>query len=149
MAREFYKRLFLKMNIIPIEITQKAVQLMSDYFEDKDNRPIRIFVRMGGCGIRTFGVSVEEPKKSDEIFEIDGFTYIVNRKLLEMVKPIKIESDGFGFLISGKGVNSSGGCGSCGIMCGVRKGGRCFGDCGACNNRCSFRYTLMPKKPTE
>ena len=132
-----------------IEITPKAAQLMSEYFKDKDNRPIRIFVRMGGCGIRTFGVAMEEPKKSDEIFEIDGFTYIVNRKLLKMIQPIKVDSDGYRFRISGTGVDSSSGCSSCGIMCGVRKGGWCFGDCGACNNRCSFRYTLMPKKHAE
>ena len=132
-----------------IEITPKAVQLMSDYFKDKDNRPIRIFVRMGGCGIRTFGVAMEEPGKSDEIFEIDGFTYIVNRKLLKMVQPIKVDSDGYRFLISGNGVNSSSGCSSCGIMCGVRKGGRCSGDCSSCNNRCSYRYTLMRKRRAE
>ncbi|MBW1863699.1 MAG: IscA/HesB family protein [Deltaproteobacteria bacterium] len=132
-----------------IEITPKAAQLMSDYFKDKDNRPIRIFVRMGGCGIRTFGVAMEEPKKSDEIFEIDGFTYIVNRKLLKMIQPIKVDSDGYRFRISGTGVDSSSGCSSCGIMCGVRKGGRCLGDCGSCDHKCNYRYTLMRKRRTE
>jgi iron-sulfur cluster assembly protein len=122
------------MNQDILEITTKATQLLADHFKDKDKIPIRLFVKLGGCGIRSFGVALEKPKKSDAIFEIDGFQYIVNKVLLRNVQPIKVDSDGFGFRISGKGIAPHHGCGNCGFMCG--DGNQCLGNCAACKLKC-------------
>ena len=118
-----------------IEVTPKAAQVIADHFKNKKRVPIRIFVKLGGCGIRTMSVALERPKKTDEIFEIDGNTFIVDRKLLQRIAPIKVDSDGF--RLFGKGVRTSGGCGNCGYMCGVNGSGRCVGDCTLCKLPCS------------
>ncbi len=65
-----------------IEVTPKATQLMTNYFKNHKTEPVRIFVKMGGCGMRSLGVALESVEKSDDVFEIDGFTYIVDRRLL-------------------------------------------------------------------
>lgn len=119
-----------------LEVTERASRLVDDYFKGKKKRPIRIFVRLGGCGIRTFGVALEEPKASDKIFTINGQTYIINKKLLKLVQPITFDSDGIGFRLSGSGVAPPHGCGNCGNMCGVRGGNRCPGDCRTCKFQC-------------
>lgn len=87
-----------------LEVTPRASQLMREHFKDKKKSPIRLFVKLGGCGIRSFGVALERPKDGDHVFEIEGFQYIVDKVLLERVQPIKVDSDGFGFRISGSGI---------------------------------------------
>ena len=80
-----------------IKVTDRATELMKKHFKGQSKSAVRIYVNLGGCGIRTFGVALESPSKNDDVFEIDGFTYIINKKLLEKVKPIRIDSDGVGF----------------------------------------------------
>jgi iron-sulfur cluster assembly protein len=123
-----------------LEVTPRASQFMREYFSDKKKRPIRLFVKLGGCGIRSFGVALENPKKSDYIFKIDGFQYIINKLLLERVQPIKVDSDGYGFRISGRGIAPHHGCGNCGFMCG--DGNRCSGKCATCGFKCNYGRRL-------
>lgn len=120
-----------------ITVTSKATRLLTDHFKDKVRQPIRLFVCLGGCGIRTFGIAIEQPKPSDQVFEIDGFTYIINQKVLSMVQPITVDSDGIGFRISGRGVPPPHGCGTCGSMCGISGSNRCPADCSTCQIQCS------------
>ena len=44
-------------------------------------------------------MALDEPKNSDESFDIDGFTYLINKDLLEQAKPVKVDFSGFGFRI--------------------------------------------------
>ena len=46
-------------------------------------------------------MALDEPKNEDETFEIDGFTYLVNRQLLTEVQPITVDFKTFGFYITG------------------------------------------------
>lgn len=120
-----------------IEVTPKAIQIIRKYFKDRPKSPIRIYVRLGGCGIRTFGVALEKPQKNDDSFQVDGYTFIINRKLLQKVKPIRVDSDGVGFRLTGTGIQTQSGCGNCGYMCGVTGGNRCSGDCDTCDLKCA------------
>ena len=120
-----------------IEITAKARKFVADYFKDKEKVPIRLFVKLGGCGIRSLGVALEKRKSTDKAFDIDGFEYIVNKKVLERVQPIKVDSDGVGFRLTGTGVHAPSGCGTCGYMCGVTGSNRCAGDCATCEHQCA------------
>jgi Fe-S cluster assembly iron-binding protein IscA len=129
-----------------LEVTDRATKVVAEYFKDKKKQPIRIFVRLGGCGIRTFGVALEQAKASDKIFEIKGQTYIINKKLLKLVQPITFDSDGIGFRLSGSGVAPPHGCGNCGNMCGIRGGDRCPGDCSACKFQCGHGRRLHKAK---
>ena len=119
-----------------ITVTPRAARLMRATFKDKRNEPIRLFVRLGGCGLRTFGIALEPPRASDRVFEIGGFTYVINKKLLELVQPILVDADSIMFRVSGRGVPPPLGCGNCGNMCGVRGGQRCPGECGTCPFQC-------------
>ena len=43
-------------NVNTLEITPRAMVLLKDFFKSKDIKPVRIFVKLGGYGIRSFGV---------------------------------------------------------------------------------------------
>ncbi len=36
-------------------------------------------------------MALDEPKKSDTVYEINGFKYIVDQEFMEKVQPIKID----------------------------------------------------------
>jgi iron-sulfur cluster assembly protein len=42
-------------------------------------------------------MALDESKETDRVFEIDGFTYIVDKEFMEKAKPIKIDFSGMGF----------------------------------------------------
>ena len=135
------------MNSAPLVVTEKATKLLEEHFTGKERRPIRLFVKLGGCGIRSFGVALEPVKKSDSVFTIGGFDFIVNRTLLKGVEPILVDSDGFGFRISGRGISPHHGCGNCGYMCG--DGNRCSGNCKTCQLKCGHGLPRKGPDSTE
>lgn len=122
-----------------LEVTARATELLADYFKDRQKHPVRLFVKLGGCGIRSFGVALEKPEKGDKVFHINGFDFVVNRVLLRRVQPIKVDSDGFGFRISASGIYPQSGCGNCGYLC--SDGRRCTGQCATCEHPCSYGRT--------
>jgi Fe-S cluster assembly iron-binding protein IscA len=122
---------------IMIEVTPRAIKLMAKLFKDKPKQPIHLFVKLGACGIRSFGVGLETPGKTDVILEVDGYEFFISKRLLKKVAPIKVDADLVGFRISGSGVYPPSGCGSCGFMCGASGSGRCSGDCLTCKLPCS------------
>jgi len=130
-----------------VEVTPKAAKLMEKTFQGRKRKPVRLFVKLGGCGIRSFAMALEKPTDLDDVFEIEGFQYVVDRVLLERVKPIKVDSDGFGFRISGSGVAPHHGCGNCGFACG--DGSRCSGDCATCTHKCAHGRRLLKKKGSQ
>lgn len=127
-----------------IEVTPRAIDLIARYFKDKEKQPIRLLVKVGSCGIRYFDVALEPPTKSDLTFDIKGFRFVVNKSVFRHFKPIKMDSDGFGFRISGGGIYPPSGCGTCGYMC--RDGKRCLGDCKICENVCSHGRRVLAEK---
>jgi Fe-S cluster assembly iron-binding protein IscA len=62
------------------------------------------------------GLALDESTPNDDVFEHSGVSYVVEKKLLEQVKPIAVEfiesARGSGFQVQGNlGMGSS--CGSC------------------------------------
>lgn len=96
-----------------IEVTARATQLMARHFKEKEKQPIRLYVKLGACGIRSFGVSMEAPTPKDAVFEVDGFVYVISKRLLKKVEPVKVDADSVGFRISGSGIYPPSGCGTC------------------------------------
>lgn len=135
------------MKDVMVEVTPRAAKLMEKMFQGRERKPVRLFVKLGGCGIRSFSMALEKPTNLDEVFEIEGFQYIVNKVLLEKVKPVRVDSDGYGFRISGSGVPPHHGCGNCGFACG--DGSRCSGDCGTCSHMCAYGRRLLKKKESQ
>ena len=42
-------------------------------------------------------MALDEPNDTDDVFDIDGFKYIVNKEFLEKAKPIKVDFHMYGF----------------------------------------------------
>ncbi len=65
------------------------------------------------------GLALDEPNETDEVIETGGFKFIVEKSLLEQVKPIRIDyiasSMGEGFIITSalSGKSDCSGCTSC------------------------------------
>lgn len=129
-----------------LKITAEAAKAIKDYLQGKEKMPIRVFLKMGGCGMRSFGIALESIKPNDQLFEIDGLTFIIETKLLQEFGPIKIASDGFSFRISGNGIHPPTGCGTCGYGCGSRGGTRCSGVCPTCKTPCATGKRIRARR---
>ncbi|KJR97771.1 MAG: hypothetical protein VR65_22310 [Desulfobulbaceae bacterium BRH_c16a] len=129
-----------------LEVTPKAALLLREYLQGKDTLPIRIFLTIGGCGMQSFGISPEALQPADAVFKRDGFTCVVERRILKQYGPIKIDSDGFAFRLSGKGISPLTGCGTCAFQCGTRGGSRCTGVCVTCEAPCPTGLKIRSRR---
>jgi iron-sulfur cluster assembly protein len=61
-------------------------------------------------------MALDEPKEDDEILKNDGITFLINKQLLEQVKPLTVDfvesAYGSGFSIA-SALAKGGACGSC------------------------------------
>ena len=61
-------------------------------------------------------MALDESRDGDEIFKEDGITFLINKELYELVKPIKVD-----FIVTPRGsgfkVSSSVDAGGCGKTC--------------------------------
>lgn len=104
-----------------LEVTEKATEKVKEFFKSRDTvSPLRIFVAGVACSGPQLGMALDEANDNDEKIETDGFTYVVERQLLEDAKPIKVDfittDQGEGFIITSnlKGASGCGSCSSCG-----------------------------------
>ena len=59
-------------------------------------------------------MALDEPVDTDQVYEIDGFKYIVNKEFLEKASPIKVDFLVHGFKLDcGMDFSSAAGCSSC------------------------------------
>jgi Fe-S cluster assembly iron-binding protein IscA len=57
-------------------------------------------------------MALDELKDTDDLFEIDGFKYIVNKDFIEKAKPIKVDYQVQGFKLD-CGIDFGSSCKSC------------------------------------
>ena len=57
-------------------------------------------------------MALDELKDTDNLYEIDGFKYIVDKEFMEQSKPIKVDFKYFGFKLT-SGQDSGAECSSC------------------------------------
>ncbi|MGC8494449.1 MAG: IscA/HesB family protein [Syntrophobacteraceae bacterium] len=102
-----------------INLSQKAEEVLKDYFKDKEITPIRIFLQTGGCSGQSLAMALDEPKATDDVCEINGFTMLIDKELHGTTKDITVDyvtgSMGSGFQLASEiPVGGGGGCcGSC------------------------------------
>ena len=84
-----------------LQVTPSATQRMKQFFEGKEISPVRIFYHCAGYGPPSFAMTLDAPNDLDEIFEVDGFIYVVNRQTLAEVQPITVDVKTVGFNITG------------------------------------------------
>lgn len=60
-------------------------------------------------------MALDEPKDTDNVYDIDNFKYVVDKDFMEQAKPIMVDFKSMGFKItSGMKVESGAGCSGCG-----------------------------------
>ena len=57
-------------------------------------------------------MALDEPKENDNVYEVEGFEYVVDKLFLEKATPIKIDFIDYGFRITSS-YNFASGCSSC------------------------------------
>ena len=57
-------------------------------------------------------MALDEPKDSDEAYEIEGYKYIADKDFMEKAKPVKIDFTSYGFKLSSN-IDFSSSCSSC------------------------------------
>jgi Fe-S cluster assembly iron-binding protein IscA len=95
------------------EISDTAKQQIADYFQGKDIEPIRVFLHQGGCAGSSLALALDELKESDDHFEIDDFTFVIDKALMEEAKPVRIDFMGMGFKVESSLKLGGGGCSGC------------------------------------
>lgn len=58
-------------------------------------------------------MALDETRNTDEVFDFNGYSYVVDKEFLEKAKPIKVDFLSTGFFISSS-IELGGGCSSCG-----------------------------------
>lgn len=58
-------------------------------------------------------MALDESNENDEVFDVEGFSYIVNKNLLEKATPIKVDFSNYGFRLDCS-IDFGPGCGGCG-----------------------------------
>jgi iron-sulfur cluster assembly protein len=44
-------------------------------------------------------MALDEPKETDHVFEVNGFSFIIEKDFYEKAKPVKVDFLGYGFKI--------------------------------------------------
>ena len=100
---------------IMVEVTEEAAKQIKEYFQDKEVTPIRIFLNAGGWGGPSLAMALDEPKENDNVFDVNGFQFIMEKEFYEKAQPVKVDFLGYGFKIDSNiefdASNSA--CGSC------------------------------------
>lgn len=99
-----------------------AKQQLDQHFNGKNAESIRIYLA-SGCGGPRLGLALDEQKDGDQIFDVDGYSFLMEEALFEQAKPVSVDFDqhmGFAIQSSMKFPETAGGCSSCG----------CGGSCG-------------------
>ena len=94
-----------------LEVSESAQKEIAAYFQGKDPLPIRLFLQEGGWSGPSISMAIDNEKKvNDRVFEFGEFKYLVDKDFMAKATPIKIDFNGFGFMIS-SGIPQGGACG--------------------------------------
>lgn len=102
-----------------LELSDSAKKELDAYFEGKDKGTIRLFMVPGGCSGPRLALQLDEAGPDDAVEEVGGFTFCVNKELLDEIKSAKIDLTPMGFVVIPEvPLPSTGGAGGCGGCCG-------------------------------
>ena len=100
-----------------ITLTENATKhikaLQTD--EDKQGKPLRVYVDAGGCSGMEYGMAFDDKKAEDEVVAQDGVEVVIDPMSMNFLKGSEIDYvdslQGSGFKIKNPNVHSSCGCG--------------------------------------
>ena len=59
-------------------------------------------------------MALDKSRDTDELFDVDGYQYVVEKDFMEKAKPIKIDFEGRGFKLDSAIEIKAAGCAGCG-----------------------------------
>jgi len=102
-----------------VNLTPAAAEKLSGIMSQKgmvDSHALRVFVKGGGCGGMQYGMTFDEKREGDEVYEQHGMKIIVDSTSLFYIDGANIDYVdnlmGGGFHIDNPQATSSCGCGS-------------------------------------
>ena len=66
-----------------VEVTPAAHDQIAEYFKNKEISPIRIFLNEGGWGGPSLAMALDEPRDTDNVFNVNGFQFIIDKEFYE------------------------------------------------------------------
>ncbi len=96
-----------------LEVTDTAQKQIADYFKEKEVEPVRILLQQGGCGGPSLVMGLDEPKDTDNVYEIGRVQYLVDKDLMRKARFIKVDFNEVGFKLTSR-TALGGGCSGCG-----------------------------------
>lgn len=103
----------------PISLTEKAIAEVKTIMNDKnvpEGYGLRVGVQGGGCSGMSYMLGFDKAKDADEVFEMDGFNLIMDKKHGMYVMGMQVDfQDGLnarGFTFNNPQATSTCGCGS-------------------------------------
>lgn len=97
-----------------VELTDTARTEIQKYFEENESSPIRVYVA-NGCSGPGLALGLDGPSDTDDVFDMDGITFVVDKALLQTASPITVDFGERGFSIDSpmKFEAPEGGCSAC------------------------------------
>jgi len=111
-----------------IEVTESAKKQLEDYFKDKEPSPVRVYLASGGCSGTRLTLALDEKGDKDAEFESGGFSFVIDKELLELTGNVRIDMTYYGFTVESDNPVGGGGC-SCGCSSSDGGGGCSSGGC--------------------
>ena len=93
-------------------LTDRAKEQLERYFATQAKSPIRVYMAAGWGGPR-LALALDEQKENDKVFDVDGFTFLIEQSLFDSAAPITVDLNEMGFVVRSKLPMSSEGCSSC------------------------------------
>jgi len=94
------------------EVSVQAQQELKAFFADRDVQPLRVFLKTNTCGGPRLVVGVDEQRDGDEIFVVDGLTYVIERGFFDEIKPVAVDFQDKSFTVNAA-VSFGDGCSGC------------------------------------
>ena len=99
-----------------VSLSDSARTELDNYFADKQKTPIRVYLNKGGCCGPSLTLALDEPRDGDDVFDVGGYTFVVEKELCALASPITVNMTDYGFAVSSSlklegGSRGSGGCG--------------------------------------
>jgi len=107
-----------------VSLSDTARAELDNYFADKEKAPIRVYLNKGGCCGASLTLALDEAHADDDVFDLNGYTFVVEKELSALAGPIAVDMSDYGFTVSSNLKLEGGSCGS--SSCG---GGSCGGSC--------------------
>ena len=74
-----------------VSLTDSARAELDNYFADKQKAPIRVYLNKGGCCGPSLTLALDEAREDDEVFDLGGYTFVVEKELSTLASPITVD----------------------------------------------------------